>query len=194
MNLIELDSSQLVSKILSPEEGRYVRSSGLHLTDIIQGIADDTGRSKKRSDLGESELENYRAVGFCWERVLENVLSGIDEKLWRPGEVSMDGISCTPDGVSMGDDLVLEEFKCTWTSSKKSVEDRWQWWTQIKAYCHVLGLCRARLRVLYINGNWSPPIPRVRMYEAGFTPQELDENWQMLVQFAIKQGWLPSCV
>jgi hypothetical protein len=198
MKITEIDTVPFVSHMWSAEKDKQ-RSSGVHLYDILQIIEKEAGRDRTRNDLTQSDLELYRGVGFLWEHILEDTLNrmGLDQPseddghIIRPGEMKLDGIYLTPDAVLVpyyDRPISLEEWKCTWTSSRKPIEDKHSWWIQIQAYLHALGITTAHLRVLYINGNWSPPIPETKQYRAEFTAAELADNWYMITQTAKRHG------
>uniref|UniRef100_A0A6M3IJM5 YqaJ viral recombinase domain-containing protein n=1 Tax=viral metagenome TaxID=1070528 RepID=A0A6M3IJM5_9ZZZZ len=161
-----------------------VRTPGLHLSEIIQGIVTDlTGQ--KRGDTDDPRLQFEK--GFLWENLLS--LAFAEQAAVRPGEVELDGIICSPDGVDFepGGEMVLEEYKCTMMScSKNPPADVLKWMIQVKGYCYVLGTTRAKMRILYLAGSWNPPVPEYRVYEFEFTPDELRENWVMVKNYADK--------
>ena len=85
----------------------------------------------------------------------------------------------------------LEEYKFTWKSSSRPPEDNWRWVTQMKAYCYVLGLTEANLRVFYANGDYRQNRkPLYQGYRFTFREDELKENWAMLINHAKLRGWL----
>lgn len=115
------------------------------------------------------------------------------------------GIFATPDALRT-DTMRLKEWKCTWKSLSRAagdnddmtdgefadhlVEGIWKWPVQTKAYCYLLGVTEADQEVLFINGNWRPPVPQVMRYEMTFTEQELKLNWDYIVATAEREGWL----
>lgn len=100
----------------------------------------------------------------------------------RVGELTKDGLIGTPDLVDATDWAILE-VKLTWMSSRHDAESEkfWKYWTQVKAYCAMLGTRLARLHVCHINGDYKKDRgPTYNVWEQEFTQQELDENWLML--------------
>lgn len=195
MNIVELPTEKFVSTLWSAD--KHVRTPGLHLTNIIYPMMKEQGRTPERPDLTEDDLNHYQAVGFLWERVLTAALTEMEletnEHVVRLGEFSKDGILFTPDGLllNLRDGATsLEEWKATFTSSNRDIEDKKQWWIQIMAYCYALELSAATVRVLYVCGNWRPPIPQTKHYRATFNNRELEENWLMLIQFAKSRGMM----
>jgi hypothetical protein len=172
------------------------RTAGVHLTDIIHDMEKAIGKNRNPKGMDEEQLEKYRLIGFVWEDVTTSVINrgrpGDRPGLIRPGEITHDGIIMTPDAVDLDSDPpVLEEWKCTWRSMARDLEsENWHWFVQIKAYCYALGLTSANLRILYVNGDYRPPVPKTQGYKLEFNQRELQENWQMLLSHAKSKGWL----
>lgn len=161
------------------------RSEGLHVTDIIRDIEERFTRRPTPAG-GEWDLELAGELGFMFERQMEAEIDAV-----RPGEVELDGISMSPDGIEEIDgDTRLVEYKVTWRSIKKDPTETPKWLMQTKAYCHALGLDTAVFHILYLCGNWKPPSPIYRQYIIWYTQQELQENWDMLVNHARSKEWL----
>ncbi len=194
MKITDLEVARFQSALWSPD--KHVRSEGLHLTTIIQAILEEMGESNVRDDLSAADLDDYAAVGFLWERTLTRALNEMHAELGdvvRLGEFQKDGIYFTPDGIMLNvseSKPTLEEWKCTWTSCNKLIDDRKKWMYQIKCYCYALDLDAAVLRVLYINGTWRPPIPCTRHYRLEFSRQELASTWLEVLNFAKAKGML----
>ncbi len=160
-----------------------------------------TNRSTNRLHVSEiySDLENelfpprntnnryFAEVGFLFEDALSNAFA---ERLAdRIGEVELDNIVCSPDGVDWNS-WILEEYKCTWKSSKLHPRDHWRWMVQIKSYCKVLHMNQAKMRILYLNGNYRGSGPQYKEFMFTFTQDEIDINWQMLLNHAKRKGML----
>ena len=199
MKIETLDSHELVSAMWNPEASEHPRSPGLHLTDIVYPMMKDLGEVPDRPDLTTEDLEGYRSIGFLWERILTDALMRKAEQdraadkgnwlLMRPGEITFEDVFMTPDACIVDyDTMVLEEWKATYTSTKRPIENKKQWWIQIMSYLKGLGLNKATVRVLHLCGNWSPPIPRVKLYQAEFNQREIDENWIMVRNYGKKLG------
>lgn len=177
-----------------PMVGDGVRSPGLHLTDIIHslqvasGIVDDSATPE--------QLAVYGAMGFMWERVIENgmALSCQSDRYIRPGEVTLDGIAGSPDLLDLEQSIVIDT-KALFKSSAKLADlqrNFWKWLVQLKGYCHMVGWTTAELWVLPVCGNWKPPMvgPPVRK-RLEFSRVELVDNWSMILTHAREKGWLP---
>lgn len=151
----------------------------LHVTQLIREIEEDLGRNKYSNN--SSDFAWDRELGFIWEEVLSYHLG---ERLGaRIGEVELDGIVGSPDGVQLSEDgeLILEEYKCTKRSINSDPSDNWYWMTQIKAYCKLLNARECHLYVLYLNGDYKAdrriiPVP----YRIVFTQDEIDRTWKAL--------------
>lgn len=201
MDIQVLDSEELISVMWNPETAEHPRSPGLHLTDIVYPMMKELGETPERPDLTTKDLEGYRSIGFLWERILTEALTrkaiadklanGEDWQLFRPGEIEFESIYMTPDAAIVNyNDMILEEWKATYTSSKRPIENKKQWWVQIMAYLKGLGLNKVTVRVLHVCGNWSPPIPCIRLYQATFNQREIDENWMAVKAYGRKLGLL----
>lgn len=179
-------------QILSEEIPRHgsgvERSEGLHLTDIISDLGVELGYFKRES---EEKPWIMFEMGFNWEVALAQAWAGRNPT-WRPEEVNLNGISGSPDGLCVDDKgLFVEEYKCTWSSANKSMDERWYWLTQGMAYCYMVGTDRCIWEVLYVCGDYSRPIkPLYRRTEVTFTQRELRENWQMIIRHAEYKGLL----
>lgn len=168
------------------------RSEGCHVSKIIHAIEMKDGRLKGRTDIDNNNSEqwrDYRTAGFLMERAFREMLT--ERQLLKLGEFEVDGIFMTPDYVD-ANGWVLEEWKCTWRSAGKDIEelDWWSWFAQMKAYCKALGTLKARLRVFYVNGTYSPRKPKLSAWDIEFTQDEVDSNWSMLVNYAKHEGWI----
>lgn len=169
-----------------------VRTNGLHLTDIIRSVMEDSGMQKTASGASwmPKQLSMAAEVGFMWEDLLSGAMK---ERLpCRIGEIELDGITMSPDGIEMLDDeLILSEFKAVWASNKRLPVDNWKWMSQVKGYCKGLDLLKVKMYILYINGDWKGSGPTYDGFLIEFTQLEIDENWNMLVNHAKHKGWLP---
>lgn len=104
---------------------------------------------------------------------------------WKGRQLTVVG---TPDALDT-EDWMIEEWKATWMSCRQPITDPkfWHYWVQVMAYCYMVGTTRARLRVLFVNGDYShgdESGPRLLGWEVEFTEQELKENWDMLLNHA----------
>lgn len=156
------------------------RSPGLHLSNIIDDI--EQLLYPKEYDRKKNINNSWFAcIGFIWEQVLSLAFSWLLGQ--RPQEVIKDDIACSPDGINHELELV-DEYKCTWRSSKTKPQDIWRWMIQIKAYCYVSGYNLARFHVLYVMGDYKFSGPQCLLFLIEFSREELENNWNMLVEHA----------
>lgn len=177
------------------------RSGGVHCSSLIRSIAINTGklklaekghgsRFKMDAVIDERDFPLVMAMGMAWEDWLSRQYP---DMLYHIGELSLDGISMSPDGVTVDMEMdptlgmgIVEEFKFTYKSSRKPIEEQWMWLAQVKAYCKALPTLCARLHVLHANGDYDyarPGLPpQYIVHSLQFTQRELDSNWNMLVK------------
>lgn len=177
LSIKPLDLSGLV---LSDEQG-MTRTKGVHVSGIIKHILQTSGLQKE-NNFTEDDLQDFANVGRLWERILSETLYP-PPRYERVGELEMDGIIGSPDALDT-QDMADVEMKVTWVSSRDFVNRQkfreYLW--QVKSYCRYLGTCRAVIPVLHINGDYRPPKPQALKYTLLFTPQEIKENWQMMIR------------
>ncbi len=203
MKVKENNSATLTSS-LAEAFGHPPRSPGLHASRIIRDLAGRAGK-KKADGISEVSLNEYGTMGFVWERVLEQTLAGLtadsSSRYLRLGEKQgTDGICRTTDYADLdyfGDGtgiLGIEEWKCRWASYRKADNLEANFWpelTQIKDYCWLYETPYARLRMLFVAGDWRGDVcPKYREWELEFTTRELMETHEMLAGHAKRQGWL----
>ena len=195
MDLIELRTDATIFRPAGPH-----RSEGCHVSEIIRSIENDVTRPGKRKPISELTGEERRRMGayvhggFAWEEIIRRAVVEMylasEDRFMSPGEFELDGIYGTPDWIDT-EDWAIEEFKCTWRSSRRPItENFWAWWVQIKAYCRMAGVETARLRVFFVNGDYRESGPQIKMYQASFTDEELKDNWHMLLEHAREKGWV----
>lgn len=200
------ESQFRITEALKTAFGHPERSEGLHASRIIRDLQEGLGIAKGGDNgITQDQLEEFGTIGFLWERVLEITLARMvcDDnpgRYQRIGELHLGGIFLTPDYCDLdfyGDGsnvLGLEEWKCSWSSYRKGDDLEkhfWHWLVQIKAYCWALETRVARLRAVFIAGDWKGDItPKCRIWEFEFTERELADNWSMLVNHAKAKGWL----
>ena len=183
-------------------EREVKRSKGLHLSHVIDFIESQEGQ--KRGGVLTPDGHAYAGCGFLWEHVLQRlveysptelfewmftgVLNDIpNPKIVRPGEVCLDGINMTPDGIYVGDapELYLEEWKYTTKSSKHGLAKSRRWIDyQIPSYLKALDLLKCRLRVLYARGDYTTGVPEFWEFLIEYTQQEIDEIWDVILRNA----------
>lgn len=183
------------------------RSAGTHLSEILQHIGRDSGRLTEKiifgrntfAPLQENDLPACMAVGFAMEELLVRMHPWI----LRSGELVSDGIAMSPDGVTfnsrrhlLSPDLpvtILHEFKATWKSSKKPLEEHVAYLQQTKAYCRALGTEYCILWIFHVNGDYSfgdsaEAGPRLKAWHIKYAPWELESNWQEVLAKRTEKG------
>ena len=126
--------------------------------------------------------------GYLWEVALSRAFG--EKAAHRIGEVKLDGIVGSPDGVmyvkkKRGKDhcydvlVCVEEYKCTAYSADKPITDHWRWMMQVKGYCKMVGATKCIFRVLHLSF-----VPVYKAWELVFTQAELDENWESVLNQA----------
>ena len=182
MNIIQT-SDKFPLDLTTAEDRTFQK---LHLSTIYTDI-------EKKLFGGPRETNNplWAQTGFLWERALADAFQREHPYIIRPGEVELDGIVGSPDGIDLKDNI-LEEYKCTWLSTKNASPGQvWKWITQTKGYCKMLGLKECRFRIWYINGDYGKNFgPQYKEFLAQYTQSELDENWDMITSHAKDMKWL----
>ncbi len=183
MKIVEIDRPEILSRSGAP------RSKGFHVSQLRREWMDVNhvkGHEYHwRTDVDEYSLDLMAAVGFAWEDVFGGTLKGAFVQPAR--EIQKDGIWGTPDGVDFDNGEVIE-FKATWRSAYEVLTDdhdnpgaKYFW--QIKSYCHMMGMTKARLIVFYVCGErrgsgW----PKVRQFRLTFGKKELREHWEEVLK------------
>lgn len=169
------------------------RSAGLHLSTLISGIAVDMGFLKGNAAAREMNAfaEAKINLGLAWEDWITKhpMYSNL---IYHPGEYLSSGISMSPDAIGFDENgtSILYEFKLTWKSQSRNVVDEWMWITQMKSYCRAIGTTKAVLCVFWVNGNYrydDDSGPQFVEYRFDFKDSELEENWQMIMNY--KKVW-----
>jgi len=149
----------------------------MHLSDAIHSLGEALFHSQAHSATVDDETRMQWEKGYLWEEALS--LAFGEKAAIRPGEVELDGIIGSPDGINFDEDGVMyaEEYKCTAFSSNKPITDVWKWMMQAKGYCKMLGVDKCVFRVFHIRGDYTNMVPVYKVWELTFTQAELDENW-----------------
>lgn len=179
----------------------------LHLSTIYKDLMCDL--QPKRFNRDPFKINPRVEAGILFESILEEALAR-KFSTYRPGEiVSDEGIYMSPDGVNLEQNCG-EEYKCTWMSSRAGVTDEdgqplekfVHWFIQMKGYAKWLYVDRFLLRVFFVNGNYNrsgllrdgtidPDAgPCFKTFDIGFSEEEIEENWAMLINHARDKGLL----
>lgn len=183
-------------------ESKAVRSDGIHVSSIIRCIATETGLLKSEwaeelSLVDVREITDPVAIlriniGLAWE---EHYIPMLKDVVDHPGEMEVDAIYMTHDGESVSVIvteqkskyvLLIHEVKATYKSIKTvgDLSNQWMWLAQMKAYCKGRNTRYARMHTLFICGDYKfPIIPVLKVWDLEFTQAEIDENWELLVDY-----------
>jgi hypothetical protein len=167
----------ITSLAISPEQ-EAPRTEGCHVSSIIRYLKSSLGDNK--STFTQDDLENFALVGRLFETVLAQGMFRPPRYI-RPGEMECEGIIGSPDAYDVEDGAVLE-FKATWVSSKRDILTIRHYWWQLLAYAKMLETQKAVLVAFYVNGDYTNRVPQMKAWDAFFTQDEIEQNWQMLVR------------
>lgn len=170
-----------------PFKPAIARSKGVHVSEIIRSIMIDL-YGDDRTMTNETRMK--MDAGFCWEEALS--IAWGQQLGKRPGEIIVDGIAGSPDGIKEENgNIVVEEYKFTSYSAKKDITENMRWMMQLKAYCNMLNTAYAEMHILFINGDYKHPFaPQYHVYAIEFSVQELVENWSMICNHAKQKGMI----
>jgi len=164
------------------------RSPGLHLSDVIHNM-DVTLLKTQETAIDEGTLFQFEK-GYLWETALSRAFG--EKVAQRIGELTLDGIIMSPDGVSYEEDgtFILEEYKCTALSADRSPSAMWKWLMQVKGYCKAIGTTKCIFRILHHVDITRNPDKCYAVWEMVFTQNEIDENWEAILNHAktMKEG------
>lgn len=170
--------AELATRVSAP------RTPGVHVTDCIDALMRAAGVNY--DDMDPADRGNWIGAGFMLEEALAGSILP-PEAVVRPGEIVMDRIIGTPDWIEFDDEGVfVGESKCTWKSYRGfdlMTMKFMPWLYQLRAYCRMLNTYRARLIVLFINGDYSRYVPEIHQFVYTFTERELEENWTSLCRW-----------
>lgn len=188
---IKLEWSDIhTRKVRVKAKHSHARSSGTHVSGVIKYVLQTSGLLTVEDEADEFPLR--MAIGMAWE---EWAVGLWPKMAWQPGEVNLDGVFGSPDGIThdpRGKIDTLEEFKATWKSARvggkySDILKQKVWLWQLMAYAKILDLLRARIHILWINGDYQrdfgtgPPAPRYAVYELQFMQEELDRFWTNVI-------------
>lgn len=183
------------------------RSRGIHASGLIRSIAAHMGVLKAEwvddpDYIGDSrEITDPTAIlriciGLAWEEwYLKQLIK--DGVMKHPGEMTVDNIHMTPDGVStrtphcmsgepLGRVTLLHEVKATYKSIRTvgDFTNQWMWLAQGKGYCKGAKTRFVKYHVLHLCGDYKMPIkPIAQCWNVEFTQAEIDENWSLLTEY-----------
>lgn len=169
---------------------KHDRPPGVHLSTIIHYLYEKIEMPKSKEGPDDIISKNLKmSLGIAWEHVLSWAIAQVypSSRIIYPGYFTSDSVVMNPDRYDTVEDR-LEEWKCTWYSRKKAwnpgeFRDFFWWWImQAQAYCRVLKVKQVVFRVLFINGDYSPPRPQPRQWLIEFSAEELNDNWKKILR------------
>lgn len=161
------------------------REPGIHVSGVIQYIME---KLEKRKDSGW-DMDTTQRLGLLFEETLAMVygeghvpsLGAINVEV-SPGLF----VWFTPDGYDPRQRIV-HEYKFWWRSARTYQPSfDFKVMAQVKSYCKVLGVNEAWLTVMFIMGEYKGKGPLPIRFELEFTDEELQDNWEMLVNHALQ--------
>ena len=160
-----------------------------HLSGIIRDL-ELTLEPDKFKGTTSWDLNSAAQIGVFWEYVLE--MAYADSFSHDIGEVELDGIVGTPDGINVDEDGVyIQEFKLTWKSSRNFCPtEHFYYKVQGMSYCKMANLSRCHWKVLFVNGNYRGSGPQYKQWMVEFSELELQENWDSVLAHARYRGWI----
>lgn len=155
------------------------RSKGIHISSVIHDLCIQLGHYEEQESIEMTRMQ----LGCALEHAIIHRFS-LDNphRFVQLGELEKDGYFGTPDLYDTVDECV-DEIKLTWMSSRHEVDSSklWKYFVQCKSYCHMLGVVKGRLRVVFMNGDYKENrAPLSRVYRATFDEQDLVSNWSMI--------------
>jgi len=190
------------------------RASGIHVSGIIRQLA--ISHNVLKDNAPEEELSFVIANttpgaaclsphimrivgGFAWEdycakQVASYCTSVGHSFIHQPGECVLDGVTMSPDGLELSPlEIILHEFKGTWTSSNKPIQERVMWLWQVMSYLAGVSAkfgqkcLKAVIHPYYVNGDYREnrhPMYVPVMLE--FTWEEITKNWELMLAWKDK--------
>lgn len=175
----DLFARRPISRPFSP----HARSPGIHLSGVLAAVAQRIGVLKPGAPW-DDELPLRMVVGHMWEEFAVSLYPEID---WQPGEICVDGVWMTADGIQAGGTPhcgadVLHEFKATWKRTRSGAEmlEEWYWMRQGMGYSHGYGVRHVWWHVLFVNGDYRDSGPQYKRYLIEFSDKEIEQTWTMV--------------
>ncbi len=186
-------------------QGGASRTAGIHLSGILRPLGFSMGWIDKKWDTGETieELVSRTPVsevglnGNLMRLVLgmgiedwvaKNLTATRPGFVHQPGEVMLDGILGTPDGLEADDEgLLVHEIKGTHKSSRKPVQEQSLWIWQGACYCRMLSekyrerITRCIFHPFYIRGDYTGIDPQYVPTLVVFEWAEIESYWNTVV-------------
>ena len=167
-----------------------VRRPGHHVSTIVNRMCVANG--KYSADRGKPRQIMFEA-GNVFEDLMAAHLAARfakddPERYIHGMQVERDGITGNLDLFDTHD-FAVEECKFTKLSCRHDIagEKFWQYWAQLKSYCHMLDSPTGRLHICHVMGNWKHDLDdplsgyQYRLWEDTWTDRELKTHWRMML-------------
>lgn len=179
--MIRTENPELTRRIIEHLASLYKireKREGIHISTLTYCLTSSFLTYQQAAEPTDEEVLLF-ALGLG----LQDVLT---PKGAEPQVFELDGVTFSPDmQFSLPSYKRLVELKTTRRTARKhwSVEGIPETWLEyIKGGCFVRKEEEYDLSVLYLMGSYSPPFPVVISETIKFTEDELQENWQCMLQ------------
>lgn len=203
MRLIELNTrGGYIAKAVARQRAAEAERTGLHCSTIVNDILTKLNAFKHSSETPKHVRFAYQEIG----NVIEDVIAeGLVRRIagWiKPDPKKFRAIIGSPDGWQTRGNII-HEVKATWVSERKFfegldlAEDRsefdisdvslklYGFLMQALFYALAWGADRIYFHVVFLNGNYAPPVPNMRTFIIKFSQADLEQNYRNLAQHAI---------
>ena len=179
------------------------RAEGWHITDIIKAskelaqgkavnpddfyCAGDGAHKELSKDLARAKELGLLDMGHFWEAAARPALvqwcgSKFGLLATGPQQAEADGIIANADALVKDpytqSVVAVAECKFRFSARTEPLANE-EWMQQVKGYCHIWGT--SAVWMVVGNVRQAPPGAGSRIYMLTFTDDEINENWQMLV-------------
>ncbi len=172
--MILTENKEAVSGVLQAvrkSQGFNIRE-GIHVSDLVYCLM--KGYLRKTTPVPIIEED---AVTLMW--LLGRGHHGIFEIGASEVPVEAGGIVGTVDLIQLDDhgENYPVEIKTTRQSANRAIIDQTHWFQQLASYCCMLDTEDGQLWVMYLNGNYKPPTPILKVYNLHFSYSDLAAWW-----------------
>ena len=179
------------------------RTPGIHLSGVLRRCAqsakildyddgptlDEIISSTPLDQVGRSGILMRILLGYAWEDYMaKHITASVPGFIPQPGELTLDGIIGTPDGVVIEPDfsMVMHSFKWTFASSNTPITDKQMWLWQEGCYLKMASalvgvFCNTAVyHVCHVRGNYKGIDPQYIATRVEFAPAEIEGYWNMV--------------
>lgn len=186
---IETINLDVVADIVDPPRPRD--HSITHVTELIGLAAKVSGQKTYDDGPPDERSRGIMAFGRIWEWLIRYYMDtryqewgytsiDYDVRLTRDDITgSLDGLMVGPsESAIYSKEPLISEMKARF-SRPADPRDHWRYITQIKTYCKMARTTKTVMPALHMNTR--PPEAIFNLYWLDFSQQEIDENWQMMM-------------